>query len=75
MGAAMTNTTFCAPNTDVIYLAPEGWMEPFYWDLANVVKQRYHVIYGINQKNNLEPHEKSFEIPLDSLASLLRKIL
>jgi hypothetical protein len=52
MGAAMTNTTFCAPNTDVIYLAPEGWMEPFYWDLANVVKQRYHVIYGINQKNN-----------------------
>jgi hypothetical protein len=75
MGAAMTNTTFCAPNTDVIYLAPEGWMEPFYWDLANVVKQRYHVIYGINQKNHLQPHEKFFEIPLDSLESLLRKIL
>ena len=75
MGAAMTNTTFCAPDTDVIYLAPQGWMEPFYWDLANVVKQRYHVIYGINQKNNLQPHERFFEITLDSLESLLRKIL
>ena len=74
MGAAMTNTAFCAQDTDVIYLAPHGWMEPFYWDLANVVKQKYHVIYGINQKNNLQPHEKFFEIPLDSLESLLRKI-
>jgi hypothetical protein len=31
----------------------DGWMEPFYWDLANVVKQKYHVIYGINQKKQL----------------------
>ena len=27
MGASMTNTAFCAQNTDVIYLAPHGWMD------------------------------------------------
>jgi capsular polysaccharide biosynthesis protein len=46
MGAAMTNTLFCAPRTRVIHLAPQGWTEPFFWDLAAVRGQVYAACFG-----------------------------
>ncbi len=46
MGAAMTNTILCASPVTVVMLVPEGWVEPFYWDLAAVRGDRYAACYG-----------------------------
>ena len=45
-GAAMGNTIFSPPDIPVIYLAGEGFTDPFYWDLAAVKRQRYAVCTG-----------------------------
>lgn len=46
MGAAMVNTTFCRERTPVMYLTPEGWDDPFFWDLATVLGHQHAAIYG-----------------------------
>lgn len=46
MGAAMTNTLFCRPATSLVYLAPIGWAEPFYLDLAALGGQQYNILSG-----------------------------
>lgn len=46
MGGGMANTLVCPAGTAVIHLAPEGWAEPFFWDLAAVMEHRYHAVYG-----------------------------
>ena len=60
MGAAMTNTLFCRPGTRVLYLAPEGWLEPFYWDLAAARGHAYAACYG--QAGEGEPHFSPFAV-------------
>ena len=67
MGAAMTNTMFCPIGTPVIYLAPEGWKEPFYWDLASVFRQPYTVCYGNVVNHEVPAHASAFEVSLDLL--------
>ncbi|WP_170318409.1 glycosyltransferase family 61 protein [Sphingomonas sp. PAMC 26621] len=62
MGAAMTNTMFCRPSTTVIYLAPSGWIEPFYWDLAVVRGQYYRVLYGDVADPTVPAHRSDFSI-------------
>lgn len=46
MGAGMVNTVFCRPGTPMLYLAPEGWDDGFYWDLATVMRHRHAAFYG-----------------------------
>jgi hypothetical protein len=46
MGAAMTGTIACRPGTTVLHLAPEGWNDPFFWDLATVLGHRFAALYG-----------------------------
>lgn len=75
MGAAMTNTIFCAPGTDVVYLAPEGWVEPFYWDMAEVLGHNYHVCYGPIVDTGAPPHKSDFSIPENRLRSILDRII
>jgi capsular polysaccharide biosynthesis protein len=62
MGAAMTNAIFAPDHATLIYLAPAGWIEPFYWDLANARRQRYRVLYGRSLTTNRPPHESDFLI-------------
>jgi capsular polysaccharide biosynthesis protein len=71
MGAAMTNTLFCPPQSTMIYLAPLGWVEPFYWDLARVSEHGYHVVYGQTERSAAPPHQRAFEISLEALTTLL----
>lgn len=67
MGAAMTNTVFCPPASMIVYLAPWGWIEPFYWDLASVRGHRYKVLYGMVTDHSIPAHERAFTIDLDAL--------
>ena len=62
MGAAMTNTLFCRPTTTLIYLAPSGWIEPFYLDLSIVRGQYYRVIFGDVTNCSVPPHLSNFTV-------------
>ena len=73
MGASMSNTVFCRPGTRVIHLAPEGWMEPFYWDLAAVRKHVYAACYGPAHANDGN-YMGSFQIPEESLLRVLQAL-
>ncbi|ACA20225.1 capsular polysaccharide biosynthesis protein-like protein [Methylobacterium sp. 4-46] len=71
MGAAMTNTLFSLPGTQVIHLAAEGWNDPFFWDLAAVRGHRYHALYGASDSKE-RPNHGAFTIDLDALRAALR---
>jgi hypothetical protein len=75
MGAAMVNTLFCAPGADVVYLIPEGWVEPFYWDLAEVLGHTYHACYGPTDQTGNPPHQSAFAIPENTFRAMLDRIL
>ena len=46
MGAAMTNTIFCSKSARILYLAPNGWIEPFFWNIACINQVEYGVLFG-----------------------------
>ena len=62
MGASMTNMIFSRPGTPSGYLAPEGWVETFYWDLAAIRKHRYAVCFGETGNQNLPSWQKNYRI-------------
>lgn len=66
MGAAMTNTLFCRPATTLIYLAPNGWAEPFYLDLAALGGQHYNILSG-PPASQVPPYLSDFTVPVDQL--------
>lgn len=66
MGAAMTSTLFCRPATSLIYLAPVGWAEPFYLDLAAVGGQQYNVLAGPPVSEG-PAYLSDFSVPIDHL--------
>jgi capsular polysaccharide biosynthesis protein len=75
MGAAMTNTMFCPPGTKLVYLAPAGWREPFYWDLAAACGHEYHVCFGTGEPANAAPYDRSYAIDSAMLEAALRPSL
>jgi hypothetical protein len=73
MGAAMTNTMFCRPETRIVHLAPQDWLEPFYWDLATVRKHAYAACFGPGQLE-LPPEHRPFVIDPALLIDLLEGV-
>ncbi|GAC1558068.1 MAG: hypothetical protein NVS2B5_20470 [Beijerinckiaceae bacterium] len=71
MCAAMANTIFCRPSTKVIYLAPSGWQEPFYWDLASVLQHEYTAVYGKRAGIHADPFFDDFLIDPNILRQAL----
>lgn len=70
MGAAMTNTLFCHPATSLVYLAPLGWTEPFYLDLAALGGQQYNILFGPPSDDG-PPHRSDFTVPVVHLKERL----
>lgn len=66
MGAAMTSTLFCRPATSLIYLAPIGWAEPFYLDLAALGGQQYNILAGPAASGG-PAYLSDFAIPMEHL--------
>ncbi|WP_174274987.1 glycosyltransferase family 61 protein [Sphingomonas bacterium] len=71
MGAGMTNTVFCSPQARISYLAPRGWIETFYLDLAAACGHRYRVVYGALDDPDQPPYLSRFSISDDDLAMVL----
>jgi capsular polysaccharide biosynthesis protein len=67
MGAAMANTLFCPPATTVVHLAPWGWIEPFYWDLAVVRGHFYRALFGAVTDHAGPSHSNDFVIDINAL--------
>jgi len=72
MGAAMANTLFCSEGTRVIHFAPEGWLEPYYWDLANVCGHEYIPCYGASVPSDGPLHMSSFRMREDDIRQSLQ---
>ena len=62
MGASMTNTLFAAEGSRIGHIAPQGWVEPFYWDLATVRRHHYAACYGTATPQEGPPWEKNFRV-------------
>ena len=71
MGAAMTNTLFCRPHTRLLYLAPRGWIEPFYLDLAVVRGHGYRILYGEPHEIEAAPFASSFSVEVEHVLDAL----
>jgi len=74
MGAAMTNTLFCRPASMAIYLAPFGWIEPFYWDLAVARGHDYRVLYCDPIDASVPAHQGDFSVPIDILTAMIEAL-
>ena len=75
MGASMSNIVFCKKSTEIIMLAPEGWVEPYYWDLASVMNLNYSAIYGKVNDYSEPTHLRSYEIDTSILMKLVNEKL
>jgi capsular polysaccharide biosynthesis protein len=73
MGAAMTSTLFCAAQTRVVHLAPQGWTEPFFRDLAAVRGHAYAACFGAGDPA-LPPEIRPFAIDPALLRGVLDEI-
>ena len=74
MGAAMTNCVFAPEGTPTVYLAPAGWMEPFYWDLAAIRAHRYVVCFGQAAEGDAPVHMRSYAIDPAELERILDQV-
>ena len=45
MGAGMCNSLFTPSGATLLYIAPNGWEETFFWNLANQLQHDYHAYY------------------------------
>jgi hypothetical protein len=75
MGAAMANCVFAPSGIVTIYLSPEGWVEPFYWDLAVMLGHSYHACFGVPTNNAGPAHESPYHIDPADLMQILGPIL
>jgi capsular polysaccharide biosynthesis protein len=71
MCAAMCNTIVSKEGTSVILLAPVGWVEPFYWDLASVLRHKYTAVYGMRSMKSEIAHFDNFTIEPEALRDAL----
>lgn len=70
-GAGMANTVFCRPGTPVIHLVPEGWEDPFYWEIAVACGLAYHAVFGPRVASDAPDFLQDFQIdPIDLKAAL-----
>jgi len=70
-GAAMATAVFCPAGASVVHLAPDGWAESFYWDLAGRTGCRYIACHGPVLDAGSPPHRAPFEAPIDLLTKVL----
>jgi hypothetical protein len=71
MGAAMANAVFCQPRARIGHIAPQGWIETFYWDLASARRQSYAACYGLSTPQPGPAWQKNFRVNPADVAQML----
>lgn len=71
MGAAMASTLLSPVGARVGYLAPSGWLEPFFWDLAAMSGHRYAAAHGRDDGVGDYAYRRSFSIEPSILERLI----
>ncbi len=72
-GAGMANTVFCRPGTPVIHLVPEGWEDPFYWEIAVACGLTYHAVFGPRVVSDAPDFLRDFRVDPADLAEALEE--
>ena len=75
MCAALCNVIFSSPNITLVALAPNGWVEPFYWDLATALGHRYVAIHGARENLSPHPHLDDFSIDFGLFQRAMDEVL
>ena len=75
MGASMANSIFSGTGTHVVHLAPEGWLEPFYWDLAASRGHRYTAYFGSVGGAVGAPHTLRFRLCDEEIDALCASLI
>lgn len=63
MGAGMANIVFAPEQIPVQFFAPDGWQEPFFWDLAAATGHDYRVVFGPGHDDGHHLYQQSFDLP------------
>jgi hypothetical protein len=74
MGAEMTNTIFCQADANILYLSPDRWIEPFFWDLAAAMGHTYGCIFGTSDQSHGLEHLRNFAIDIPTLSEAIRSL-
>lgn len=74
MGSAMAGTIFCRPGTRVGHLAPGGWIEPFYWDLAAACGHHHAVCFGHIAPGPAPVWNKNYRLNPQALEAMLARL-
>ncbi|KQT60825.1 capsular biosynthesis protein [Methylobacterium sp. Leaf456] len=72
-GAGMANTVFCRPGTPVIHLVPEGWQDPFYWEIAVACGLTYHAVFGPRVASDAPDFLRDFRVDPADIAEALKE--
>lgn len=72
-GASMVNALFAPSGARLFYLAPEGFKDPWYWDLAAACGQEYSVCFGTPWKPRY-PNFSSFTVSDSQLRAVAESL-
>lgn len=76
-GGALANMVFCNPQTKVVDILNEKWINPCFWDLANKLEIDYHPYIA----RSVEPHQskdiKHYDsaIDIDDFTTFMKKLM
>jgi hypothetical protein len=73
MGAALTNTAFCRPGTEVVVFAPASARELFFWLIAGGRQLRYYEVRceEVGEQRGFLPWNRSLRISVGAIENAL----
>ncbi|MBO0799178.1 MAG: DUF563 domain-containing protein, partial [Blastocatellia bacterium] len=72
-GAALTNLLFCTSSASAVVLAPLGWLEPFFWDIAGQIGLKYIEVMGYHSGTADQAHTGQFRVDRELVAEALKE--
>jgi len=74
MGAGMCDSIFTPSGATVLYIAPEGWEETFFWNLANQLGHGYHAYYCKTNAESDIPEINTLSLDLEDFYAYYLKL-
>lgn len=74
MGAGMCNSIFTPSGSTVVYIAPNGWEETFFWNLANRLGHGYHVYYSQTKMESDIPEQNTLAVNVQEILDFYGRV-